>query len=88
MSISGGAFVGGFRADEREGNLEPLIVAYGKHTKVEFKNGDILTSGEMATFPDFGVTSRFRILEMKDGANKEYWEGVWFATRDGRREQQ
>ena len=88
VSISGGAFVGGFRADEREGNLEPLIVAYGKHTKVEFKNGDILTSGEMATFPDFGVTSRFRILEMKDGANKEYWEGVWFATREGRREQQ
>ena len=88
VSISGGALVGGFRADKREGNLEPLIVAYGKHTKVEFKNGDILTSGEMATFPDFGVTSRFRILEMKDGANKEYWEGAWFAPREGQREQQ
>ena len=81
VSISGGALVGGFRADEYEGNLEPLVVKFGTHTKVEFTNGDIITSGSRATFADFGVTSRFKILEMNDGANKAYWNSAWFVPR-------
>jgi len=83
VSISGGALVGGARANEQEGNLEPLVVEYGKHTKVEFRNGDIINSGSRATFADFGVTSSFKILEMRDDANKEYWNSVWFAPRKG-----
>lgn len=81
--IRGSALVGGAGADEREGNLEPLVVEYGSHTKVEFRNGDIITSGRRATFADFGVTSKFKILELKDGAQKAYWNSVWFAPRKG-----
>ena len=88
VSITGGGvLVGGALADKHEGRLEPLTVAYGTHTKVEFRHGDIITSGERATFVDFGVTSSFNIIEMKDGANKSYWESAWFVPRkDGNRE--
>ena len=82
ICISGGALVGGFSADEFEGKVEPLVVQYGTHTKVEYECGDVIIKGHRASFPDFGVTSKFRILELKDGANKAYWENAWFNPKN------
>jgi len=78
VRISSGALVGGFRARESEGRIEPLVVEYGTHTKVEFQCGDIITMGNRASFADFGVTSKFKILELKEGSNRKYWENAWF----------
>lgn len=77
VRVCGGSLVGGIDAMEN-GRLKPLVVEYGAHTKVEFKHGDIITSGKRATFADFGVTSKLKILEMKEGANRSYWENAWF----------
>lgn len=84
VSVSGGRMIRGPNGlcDDQEGRLEPLVVNYGSHTKVEFRHGDIITSGVRATFADFGVTSKFRILELNDGANKAYWESVWYTPKD------
>lgn len=84
INISGGTMIrgpNGLPAD-REGRLEPLVITYGSHTKVEFRHGEIITSGTQASFADFGVTSKFRVLELKDGANKAYWENVWYAPKE------
>ena len=67
-------------AKEFEWRLTPLVVEYGSHTKVEFSHGDIVTIGKRSSFVDFGVSSKFKIIELKEGANKAYWEKCWFAS--------
>ena len=78
VRVTGGSLIGGFRADDTEGRLEPMIVTYGTHTKIEFRHGNILTTGRKSSFVDFGITSKFQVLELKKGANVEYWRNAWF----------
>lgn len=80
VRINGGSLVGGGLAKEFEWRLTPLVVEYGSHTKVEFSHGDIVTIGKRSSFVDFGVSSKFKIIELNEGANKAYWEKCWFAS--------
>lgn len=65
----------------QRGGLTPLIVEYGHHTKVEFSCGDVVCQSPSGSFVDFGVTSKFKVLELKDGGNKQFWNYAWFMQK-------
>jgi hypothetical protein len=82
VSVSGGCRIGKDWREVQEGKLAPLMVQYGSHTKVEFVHGDIVNCGPCGSFPDFGITSRVKVVELLEGSNREYWEDAWFVEID------
>ena len=80
--VSGGGRIGKDWKEFQEGKMASLMVQYGSHTKVEFVHGDIVNCGPCGSFPDFGITSRVKVVELLEGSNREYWEDAWFLAID------
>ena len=80
--VSGGIHAGNDWSEVLKGQLSPLVVQYGKHTKIEFRHGEIINSAYRGSFPDFGVTASVKILELSEDSNKEFWEDAWFIYVD------
>lgn len=83
IDVSGGFHVGNDWKEMLKGHLSPLVVQYGKHTKVEFRHGEIMNNAYRGSFPDFGLTANVKVVELTEGSNKEFWEDAWFVKIDG-----
>lgn len=83
VKLSGGCLTGDDFSAKEKGRLSPLVVEYDRHTKVEYSSGGVVCHGRYGTFSDFGVASKVKVLEVKEGGDKSFWEHAWFMQEDG-----